>query len=458
MKNTHTLTCSKKKYLLPVIEGLNVELDITENPYNIPVDHFFTMAARINKKRSFLFVSKLLGKHLPIHPEKGLITGELLAARYAELKEGLPLPETEELLQAFLLDPGVSRPSIPFVDKKYNPVIIGFAETATALGHSFYNAFKAAGYFHTTRETLPEAVSIIDFEEEHSHATSHRCYADRELLDNQREVILVDDEMTTGKTAVNIIRSIQAEFPRSEYTVASILDWRSQENQAAFQMLEKELGITINSVSLLKGEMQAAGEPVIQTNIEDRKRDAGGSSICFINLSESGLSFEKAGSPSITLGGGICNIPYLKGTGRFGLQKGAEEPERDLEAAAALLAKSRKGDHTLVLGTGEFMYIPMKVASQMGEGVFFQSTTRSPVHVLDREGYGAREGLSFPNPEDADIRQFVYNITPGVYDDLFILFEREPNREALVPLLEELKKTGIKDIKIVYFNGGNNNG
>jgi hypothetical protein len=458
MKNTHTLTCSKKKYLLQVIEGLQVELDITDNPYNIPVDQFFTMAARINKKRSFLFVSKLLGKHLPIQPDKGLITGELLAARYAELKEGRPLAETEDLLAAFLPGTAGRRQSAPFIEKKYNPVIIGFAETATALGHSFYSAFKAAGYFHTTREMLPDKVSIIDFEEEHSHATSHRCYVDREMLDNQREIILVDDEMTTGKTAVNIIRSIQAEFPRSEYTVASILDWRSQDNQAAFQKLERELGITINSVSLLKGEMKAIGEPAVRSRNEERPLEAGEANLRFIHLWDEGLSFEKAGHSSITIGGESRTIPYLKGTGRFGLQKGADGSERELEDAAACLAECRKGNKTLVLGTGEFMYIPMKMASQMGDGVFFQSTTRSPVHILDREGYGARQGLSFPNPEDADVRQFVYNITPGFYDEVFILFEREPRREALVPLLQELKKTGIRDIKIVYFNGGNNNG
>ncbi|WP_205417770.1 phosphoribosyltransferase domain-containing protein, partial [Escherichia coli] len=85
------------------------------------------------------------------------------------------------------------------------------------------------------------------------HATSHRCYVDESILQNNREVILVDDEMTTGKTNINIIRSIHERFPRTTYTVVSILDWRSDEDVRLYAELEKELGIVIHSVCLLKG-------------------------------------------------------------------------------------------------------------------------------------------------------------------------------------------------------------
>ena len=143
-----------------------------------------------------------------------------------------------------------------FIDEKVNPVIIGFAETATALGHAFFDCFENAEYFHTTREELTGKTPLITFEEEHSHATSHRCYIPLELLNNNREIILVDDEMTTGKTAINIIQSIHAQFPRNEYTVVSILDWRSDANKQQFKQLEKTLGIKINSVSLIAGNVE----------------------------------------------------------------------------------------------------------------------------------------------------------------------------------------------------------
>lgn len=58
-------------------------------------------------------------------------------------------------------------------------LFIGFAETATALGHAVFNAFHSnAMYIHTTREVLPDFEPFITFEEEHSHATSHRIYTE----------------------------------------------------------------------------------------------------------------------------------------------------------------------------------------------------------------------------------------------------------------------------------------
>ena len=43
---------------------------------------------------------------------------------------------------------------------------------------------------------------------------------------NPEIVVLVDDEITTGKTALNIIRQIQERFPKKEYVLASLLDWQ----------------------------------------------------------------------------------------------------------------------------------------------------------------------------------------------------------------------------------------
>ncbi|MGV7331495.1 phosphoribosyltransferase domain-containing protein, partial [Mycobacterium kansasii] len=87
-------------------------------------------------KRSFLFVSKVLGKHIPIRPAKGILGGSLLAARYMQVvKESTPI-DLEPILSQFLKEePSVTYES--FINEKSNPVIIGFAETATALGHAF---------------------------------------------------------------------------------------------------------------------------------------------------------------------------------------------------------------------------------------------------------------------------------------------------------------------------------
>ncbi|ULT55339.1 phosphoribosyltransferase family protein [Neobacillus drentensis] len=446
MKNSQVLTLSEKRYTFNILDSIKVEINSLENPYHIPIDELFTMAARINKKRSFLFISKVLGKHLPIEPNKGLLIAALLGARYLEVVKGIKCREKDRLLSLFIK--GGTFHSSPFIAEKHKPVIIGFAETATALGHAFFDCFEGAEFFHTTREEISGERPVITFEEEHSHATSHRCYIPLEMIDHQREVILVDDEITTGNTALNIIKSIHENFPRPVYTVVSILDWRSQEYKEKFLRVEQELGIKINVVSLLSGHVK-----IYQLKeLEDRSNRAGifrraGS----IEVMDLGSYFTSSPFSSRDQ---LNGLPYLNETGRFGL-KSIENflVHQRISKASEFLRQKRNGVRTLCLGTGEFMYLPMRLAAEMGSGVYYQSTTRSPIYIKDEEGYGAKFGVNFPNPENEIIPNFVYNIPPNHYDELFLFFEREVSKEKLEPMIEELGELAFKTIKIVFFSG-----
>lgn len=449
MKSTQTPILSKKKYLYNILDAIQVTVEVRENPLHLLPSHLFTMAARMNKKRSFLFVSKLIGKHLPILPQKGLLTSAILAARYFEAAGGDGKALTRELLSAFHEEqPSFNRKL--FVPAVHHPIIIGFAETATALGQAFFDCFEDADYFHTTREVLQDQQPVFTFEEEHSHATSHRCYIPAETMNNKREVILVDDELTTGKTALNIIRSIHSRFPRTEYTVVSILDWRSEADRQKFVQLENLLGIKIHVISLLAGTVavkqlkeirpqgQVISSAVCQQTIEK------------INVP---LHFSKMHLPTLLRDGTVNQTPFIRETGRFGLDSRQNRlNQQTIQQLGALLAAKRTGKKTLCLGTGEFIYIPMKLAAEMGPGVFFQSTTRSPIFIQNEENYGARYGLNFPNPEDMGISHYVYNIPPGYYDELFLFFEREVDSKNLKPLITELQEVQMKSIKIVYFS------
>jgi len=451
MKDLHTLTYLNKKISLPIINDLQMNITIEENPFDLPIEDFFKMAARINKKRAFLFVSKLLGKHLPIEPNKGLLTGFLLAARYEEIITGNVSSKRAELMTIY------RNSSLPFIDEPFigkevsNPIIIGFAETATALGHSFYKAFQNAVFFHTTRENINELVPIISFEEEHSHATSHRCYVKDEILDNQREIILVDDELTTGKTAINIIRDLHKKYPRDKYSVVSILDWRSNDWQLEMKALEQEFDIKIQVVSLLKGNFELVGEHtdlVLQEEILGMMVEE--PLIEYISLED--FAKERIVSTTSTSLAGIRNeFGYLKDTGRFGIHTD-ERTDDWIRQAANDLKKKRLGT-TLCVGTGEFMYIPMKLASFMGENTYYQSTTRSPIYPNDEEHYGAMTGFRFTNPEDDDVINYLYNIKANQYDDIFLFFERKVSGERLNELLAKLKVIQMKKINIVYFSG-----
>jgi hypothetical protein len=99
-------------------------------------------------------------------------------------------------------------------------------------------------------------------------------------------------------------------------------------------------------------------------------------------------------------------------------------------AARLANALQRPGGHTLVLGTEELMYTPMRIADALdgvlgGQGgrVAYQSTTRSPVHPVDIPGYAIRTALTFPAPDDPARASHLYNVRPGSYDEIVVFID-----------------------------------
>ncbi|MBF8982416.1 phosphoribosyltransferase [Lutibacter sp. B2] len=413
MKEKTLQTCYK------IDQDLHVHIKIKENPYNVPLDELFSMAKRYNKKRSFLFVSKVLGKHIPVNPRTVIDTSEMLAREYRKTIHG-----------------------------KKKTLFIGFAETATALGHAMFDCFENASYIHTTREEMIDKESFISFEEEHSHATAHRCYPiDESIFKNSETIVLVDDEITTGKTALNIIRSIQKKYPKKEYAVVSILDWRKKEDIKRYEELQNELDIKIHTVSIISGEITVEGTPSKKKEIKMKEN----SQKIDINMHYLDEEFEKVHFASVNNLNEINSIPYIKETARFGLSSmEVKEIHEKCKCAGEKLGKLRNGKHTLCLGNGEFMYIPLKIASHMGDGVVYHSTTRSPIHPFDQGNYAIKNAFSYPNPEDATIMNYFYNIPYGYYDELFIFIEREIERARLDAMIFELKKVGCKTVHFIF--------
>lgn len=405
------------------------------------------MAARINKKRGFLFVSTILGKHLPTPPAVSLAGGCALAARYIKVLHKSKHPFQKEILDLLSSKSRVDYELEAILQYQFplekEILFIGFAETATALGHAMFQCFKYAKYVHTTRETVSEIEPIITFEEEHSHATSHRCYVDKSYFQNEHQIVLVDDEMTTGKTALNIIRSIQEKFPRKEYTIASLLDWRSDEHRKQFTDLEKELGITIHVISLLSGSIKVIGSPIATSFSHDATP---------YKSIESRIQKHMISCPASPYTSIEHNVSYINYTGRFGIS--ADEQKHIHSFARKIgseLKKKRKGKKTLCLGTGEFMYLPMRIAAEMGTNISYQSTTRSPIHPDSEDiQYAIHNRFSYESPEDDGITNYFYNIESNDYDEVFLFIERDWQEETLRPLLTQLQ-TVIPLIHIISF-------
>lgn len=430
-----------------ILNSINVKIKVQCNSYDIPANVLFEMAARKNPKRSFLFVSKILGKHIPVSPQISLLAGAALGAIYTEKVCKQKVPQIKEIVSAIkdenkgsnIYDEIMRRP----MELVEPTLFIGFAETATALGHSVFKCFqKDSFYIHTTREVIIENKDLITFEEEHSHATSHRIYPlDFPILKSKAPIVLVDDEITTGKTALNIIKAIHRIYPRKKYTILTLLDWRTESDKMEFEKLKSKLKVEINVLSLLSGIIDVTGKTLDDININELKASEVDNSVNVNYINLDSFFDEKVDYPSLS---------YLKYTGRFGT---SIEEDRVLEdqirEAGKFLRGYREKGKILCLGTGEFMYIPMRIASHMGENVLFHSTTRSPIYPQNISRYGIKNAFSYPNPEDYKIVNYFYNIPYSYYDELYLFFENEIDKEKIKPMLCQLKGLGIKKINIL---------
>ena len=77
-----------------------------------------------------------------------------------------------------------------FADAGVDAMVLGYAETATALGHTVAEALCLADYLHSTRRAVDGVPVLGGFEEAHSHATSHLLLpSDPELLTRHRPLV-----------------------------------------------------------------------------------------------------------------------------------------------------------------------------------------------------------------------------------------------------------------------------
>lgn len=413
-----------------VLNQVFVDTVIEQNPYQFAEGHLFDVAARINKKRSFLFVSKVLGKHLAVEPHVPLLTGALLAMHsqapaHPFIGQVVQAIQTKQHLRE-VYEQVCQQP----VELSQPTLVIGFAETATALGHAYFKACRNAMYIHTTREQLMGVSPLIHFEEEHSHATSHRLYAEDDVLTRYENIVLVDDEMSTGQTNLNIIEQLKQTYPQiKSFTVVSILDWRSEEQWAQYDAVAKALNVTITAAALMSGRMQVRGE-LEETDVASKKVRV---DTAFRQLYvESDVIYHTSQSEDRS----ICTTPYAKATGRFGLTR-----EQELVFADQLRVFSEglpRAGKRLVVGTGECMYVPMVIAGNLAGEVYVKSTTRSPIYC--HEATLIQQKYTFESPENAGVTNYIYNIAPGEYDEIVVVVERVASEQGLAELVAILQE------------------
>jgi hypothetical protein len=349
-----------------------------------PLTDLVVPALRRNPRRAHLLVSTVLGKHLPADPRVVRDAGRRLGAQVRQRLDGAAA------------------------------LVIGYAETATALGHCVADAL-GADYLHSTRRRVAGVRPTLAFTEPHSHATDHLLMPERPaMLWGPGVIVLVDDELSTATTALNTIVELHRLVPRRRYVIAALVDLRGPGDRARMRDVADQLGTTVDVVALAEGIADVPdGLPaqVGAAHPETRwQRNAG--------FRLGALRAVPVVWPAdVPEGGrhGVCSAD----TARM---------RRAAERQAAALAPA--GPRVLVLGTEELMYAPLLIAEALADRrpdliVRLSSTTRSPVVVVDEPGYPIRTALQFAAPDFPGERRFAYNVTGEAgFDDVVVVLDR----------------------------------
>lgn len=324
-----------------------------------------------NAKRAYLLVNPLQAKHMPVSPTEALTMMRTLG---------------EGLRQEF---PGAR-------------LVLGFAETATALGAAVASRLGPDCAFLTTTREAGEGPGWVRFLEEHSHAAEQKLWGGDldALLQETDTVLFVDDEISTGKTLRNMVAQLTRRWPtlgEKTLVAASLLNRVTPEQEEALT----DAGITCRCLVRLPQEDHTAqvadwtvteAPPAVPQN----------------------LSFRQETLP----GEGLLDP-------RKTLRIGAYDRSCQAEAEAMLSHTLGPVDtlgKTLVLGTEECMYPALRLGEKLerlGAEVCCHATTRSPIGLCNAPGYPIRSGWKLPSFYEEERTTYVYNLRE--YDTVIVV-------------------------------------
>ncbi|AYA08418.1 adenine/guanine phosphoribosyltransferase [Rahnella aquatilis] len=350
-------------------------LTVTPTGGTLSLESLFDIAERRNPKRAFLFVSKVLGRHIPISPA-------IMRSVYRQLAQQIPADLPQPVL------------------------FIGMAETAVGLGAGVFDeaskVFDEVVYLTSTRHPV-DGELMCEFKEDHSHATDHLLYhpadpALRAHVSNARTLVLIDDEATTGKTFINLLEALRTEAGLTaveRVVTVTLTDWSGS-------AITEQCPLPVTPVSLVQGDWHW-----------ERKPDAPVPVMPNVNVTATG---------SVAITG-------KQSWGRLGMATAARDLGTTITASA--------GEKILVLGSGEFVWEPLLLAERLelqGAEVRFSCTTRSPIST----GFAIESAIAFTDNYGLGIPNFVYNVAHQQFDRILLCIETpaESVDRALLAALE----------------------
>ena len=355
-----------------------------------------------NAKRSYLLINPLQAKHLPVSPSAAMELMRTVGSHLASVCKDVRC-------------------------------IVGFAETATAISGVAAMSFPDdVFYVQTTREFPLGQPDTLEFLEEHSHAAEQQIDIRGIRSLPEGAMLLVDDEISTGKTMRNIIQVMHGEIPKIlSFYVGSVLNRMDSETRQAFA----DEGIyCVPLVSASDGDYEekasqfqvSAPIPVDAQSCAD---------YCKIDAD---VSFWNA---------------------RRGMRCGELRSQWQGFAdrsAQMLAADLPHNGRILVLGTEECMLPALLLGESLErtgrfDAVRSHATTRSPIGVLDAPDYPIRRGYQIPSFYAADRATYIYN--PDVYDKIIVVTDSRSDMQCDLAISALLHVFSVTSDKIILIRG-----
>lgn len=369
-----------------------------DTPYQL--DDLLGFAQRINPKRAFLFVSKVLGRHIPVAPS-------IMRRAFTDLANLVPDNLPEPIL------------------------VVGMAETAVGLSAGVHQALQSrypnALLLNSTRHAQANGTLFTTFSEDHSHASSHLIYqSNDEAVQAQllasKTLIMVDDEASTGNTCVNVVTALrEAGLTQLEQVhLTTLVDWSLGNAGAHDAALDDQIGNRLSGIDfqrhhLLAGAWKWSDAPNPEA------------------ITMPSVDTTEAGSQPLGHTGNWGRRPTLDSTDGFAHYLAQFKLAFAQFSQQDPFDSSKLPSRILVLGSNEFVWLPFLLAEHLAQQVDrqksedttlqqtvkFSALTRSPIAL----GGAITSVLSFHDNYGLGMTNFVYNVNPTNWDLIVLCVE-----------------------------------
>ena len=354
-----------------------------------------------NAKRSYLLVDPLQGKHIPVSPTETCRMARALGERL--LQEA---PEAR--------------------------MVIGFAETATAIAALAALSFpEDTIYLHTTREPL-DSDQVVRFLEEHSHAVDQQIDCRLMTADRSQTIVMIDDEISTGRTIDNIVTQLRQTFPflgSTRFVIGSIIN--RMEPDVREEMSRRNIHF-VSLVQVMHRDFETAAQ---RLSVMEPQEVPATRSVPY-----------QIHTP-------VMVLPNLR-TG-VDVKRMAEDMGAFAHAVEDFLTQEdRCHGRLLLLGTEECM-TPAILTGQWLESrhpslmVRSHATTRSPIGVAALPDYPCQNGYRLSSFYEDDRITYLYNIAD--YDTVVVITDsrRTANMEQAMQQIGRLYNGHCQSIYLI---------